>query len=35
MTVAAFNEYAWDIEDNDSNFASGILAALERCLREM
>ena len=25
MTVAAFNEYAWDIEDNDSNFASGIL----------
>ena len=34
MTVAAFNEYAWDIEYNDSNFASGILAALDRCLMQ-
>lgn len=35
MTVSAFNEYAWDIKDDDPNFASGVLTALERCLREM
>ena len=35
MTVAAFKEYAWDIEDEDSNLSQGILTALERCLREM
>lgn len=29
MTVAAFKEYAWDIEDNDPNFASGILTTLK------
>lgn len=35
MTVAAFREYAWDIEDDDPNFSNGILTALDRCLREM
>ena len=35
MTVAAFREYAWDIEDEDSNLSQGILTALDRCLREM
>ena len=33
MTVAAFREYAWDIEDEDSNLSQGILTALDRCLR--
>lgn len=35
MTVAAFREYAWDIEDDDPNFSNGILTALDRCLREI
>ena len=35
MTVAAFKEYAWDIEDDDPNFSNGILMALDRCLRKM
>lgn len=35
MTVAAFREYSWDIEDDNPNFSNGILTALDRCLREM